>query len=106
VIIVNTAAQHGPKTASELAPKHDVVGGFQRVVADGAVAAVLVEDAFAQQIGAALNPSPNQQPGKESDTRRGGVAPDEGVVLVTDAVVGAEPIERGGAQTLSTGAER
>jgi hypothetical protein len=99
-------AQQRPKTAGELTPKHDVVRCFDGAIIDGAEAVVLVKDALAQQIRAALNTPSDQQPSEETDTRRGGVAPDEGVVLVTDAVVGAEPIERGGAQTLSTGAER
>jgi hypothetical protein len=58
---VRRRAKHGPEAASKPALKHDVSRSFEGSVADGAVAARIIEDPFSQQIGAALDAPLHQQ---------------------------------------------
>jgi hypothetical protein len=74
--------------AGEAAVEQNVSRSLQVGVADGAAAAVLLQNPLTEQIRAALDAPFNQQPREEFDPMRGGVAPDKGGVLVADAAVG------------------
>jgi hypothetical protein len=62
-------------------------------MANGAPAPSLIDDAFLEEVGAALGAALEQDPGEEADLGRDMAAPDEVVAAGTNATVRAETVE-------------
>jgi hypothetical protein len=82
-----------PKRADERASEKDVLRSFKTSGADGASRILLLEDAFAEKVGAALDVSLHKEPSEDLDAGGRATAPDELAMRRAHTAIGSKFVQ-------------